>query len=463
MTPDCELLRQYAEEGDEAAFTEVVRRHVNLVYSVTLRVTRDAPSAQDVTQGVFTAMARQAKGLSSHATLAGWLHTCARYLALKAVRGEQRRRTREQEASLMHDDPAPESDWEQLRPLLDEAVGRLREHERDAVVLRFFEGLSHRDVGAALGLNENTARKRVDQALEKLRAHFARRGVTAASALLATTISAHSVQAAPADFAAGVAGVSLAGAGAAGAFGKTFYYTMKIKIAIVTAFMLAAATPVVVQHREIVRLEDQLAAATQEAASARQEAAREKQRAAQLDASMTALPETAKTPAAPGNATPALPEATAVAAAANEANGQVASALVEAAKVTLAKIGRLGPNDSLPFDEATAAAVRAWVAQNPQDVEQWLNTVPEDNKQREHTMEAMILMEISADPQNAFALANTITDDTVRGNRLFDVISQWAKADPAAATQAVQTANVADAERARLLTLVKMVTSSANP
>jgi RNA polymerase sigma factor (sigma-70 family) len=216
MLPDSDLLRQFADHGNEAAFAELVRRHAYFVYSVAVRVTCSGALAQDVTQAVFTAMARLAGKLRHYETLLGWLHTTTRHLAINTVRGEVRRRAREQEATAMQQNSTtPETNWAEIGPLLDEAVGQLKETDRDAVLLRFFKHFSHQEVGAALGLGEDAARKRVDRALEKLREHFARRGVTASSALLATAIAENSVQAAPVGLAQNVSSASLAAAGAA--------------------------------------------------------------------------------------------------------------------------------------------------------------------------------------------------------------------------------------------------------
>ncbi len=216
MKPDCELLRQYAVHGDDAAFTEVVRRHVNLVHASALRLLNgNAAMAQDVTQIVFTDLARKAGGLTQHTSVAGWLHTSVRFAAANAVRSEQRRRLREQEASAMSDQTnVHETAWMQMRPLIDEAVGQLHEPERDAVLLRFFEEKSHREVGVALGLTENAARMRVERGLEKLRTHLARHGIIASVVLLAATLSAHAASTpAPAVLTAAVAGKALLNTG----------------------------------------------------------------------------------------------------------------------------------------------------------------------------------------------------------------------------------------------------------
>src|ERR1019366_3368093 len=116
MTTDSQLLASFARTNSEDAFAELVQRHVNLVHSAALRqVNGDAHLAQDVTQMVFTDLARKAAALASHRVLAGWLFTSTRFAAAKLVRGEQRRRTREQEAQLMNElsqqDPAAQLDW----------------------------------------------------------------------------------------------------------------------------------------------------------------------------------------------------------------------------------------------------------------------------------------------------------------------------------------------------------------
>jgi RNA polymerase sigma factor (sigma-70 family) len=267
MTPESELLRQFAERGDEAAFTELVRRYVDLVHSAALRqVGGRTHLAQDVAQSVFLALARSAGPLSHRASIVGWLYTTTRFTAAKILRSERRRARREHEAFAMPTpDPALEFNWESLRPVLDEAVCQLHATDREAVLLRFFQNRSHAEVGAALGLREDAARKRVDRALEKLRAHFARRGVTVSSALLASVIGANSVQAAPAGLAATLSDFALAGVAGAGAGAtllKTISMTIKTKSAWAAAVILVAATiATITQQREITQLREQLAVA----------------------------------------------------------------------------------------------------------------------------------------------------------------------------------------------------------
>jgi RNA polymerase sigma factor (sigma-70 family) len=223
VTPDPELLGRYCDQRDEAAFAELVRRHVKLVYGTALRLAQgETPLAEDVTQTVFTDLARKAAKLRGHATVAGWLHTGARFAAAKSIRAERLRRTREQEASAMNeltttlDDPT----WTQMRPLIDEAVGRLGEYERNAVLLRFFQDKSYREIGDLLGVSEDAARMRVERALERLRGQFARRGLTASAAFIASALGASAASVPAAGFSATLAQKSLAGAAVATGTGK---------------------------------------------------------------------------------------------------------------------------------------------------------------------------------------------------------------------------------------------------
>jgi len=250
MNTDTELLRTFIDKGDEAAFAEVVRRQADLVYSVALRVTRNPALARDATQTVFTILAREARSLVGYDTLVGWLHTTARHTAINLVRGEERRRAREQEATLMQNEiESTTLNWEAVGPLLDEAVDALAETDRKAILLRFFQNQSHQEVGAVLGLGEDAARKRVDRALEKLRTHFARMGVAAPSALLATVIASNSVQAAPSEVVTAATSGALSGAVTAGVAGggflATFMMSTPIKIFLAVVAILAVTAVMV--------------------------------------------------------------------------------------------------------------------------------------------------------------------------------------------------------------------------
>ncbi len=215
-----ELLQDYARRGSETAFAELVRRHIALVYSVALRRTGIAAHAEEITQAVFIILARKAASLRAGTILEGWLYETARLTALSFLRAERRRQFREQEAymqSTQNENSAPEAVWNRLAPLLDEAMARLGQKDRDAMILRFFKDQSVRDVAAALQVSEPAAQRRVLRALEKLRKFFTKRGVSLTTAILAGTISANSVQAAPVALAKSVTAVAIAkGAAASG-------------------------------------------------------------------------------------------------------------------------------------------------------------------------------------------------------------------------------------------------------
>ncbi len=217
MLSDGELLGRYIDESSEAAFSELVARHVNLVYFAALRrVGFDTHCANDVTQRVFTDLARKAGQLKSRPSLAGWLHTATRFVAAELVRREQRRRTHEQEAHAMNELNAPAFQAaSRFDPVLDEVLDVLSERDRDAVLLHFFEGRSFVEVGAALSVSADAARMRVNRALEQLRSALVKRGVESTAAALAATLTAQSGLAAPASVASAVAvtAMKLAAAG----------------------------------------------------------------------------------------------------------------------------------------------------------------------------------------------------------------------------------------------------------
>ena len=201
---DQQLLRDYAAHRSDAAFAELVRRHIDLVYSAALRMVCDAHLAQDVTQGAFVALAKNAGRLAGHPVLSGWLHRTGQNLAANAVRSEVRRRAREQEAAAMNQLLAAGTDasWEVISPHLDAALGELNETERDAVLLRYFERKSARDMAKILGTTEDTAQKRVSRAVERLREFLSRRNATIGAGGLVALISANAVQSAPTGLAA---------------------------------------------------------------------------------------------------------------------------------------------------------------------------------------------------------------------------------------------------------------------
>src|SRR5271163_3233101 len=176
---DMELLRQYDRQGSEAAFAALVQRHVNLVYSAAFRHVGIDAHAGEITQAIFIILARKAAGLRADTILDAWLYETTRLTALSFQRGERRRQFREQEAYMQStlQESADVSIWNQLAPLLDEAMARLGSKDREAVVLRFFKEKSLSEVAVAMKTTEAAAQSRVHRAVEKLRLFFTKRGV----------------------------------------------------------------------------------------------------------------------------------------------------------------------------------------------------------------------------------------------------------------------------------------------
>ena len=206
---DLELLARYSRQHAEDAFTELVRRHLGLVYSAALRQVRLPQLAEEIAQSAFMDLARHAAKLKPDTILTAWLYQVARRTAIDVVRREASRQLREQTAAEMNVMNATADDWTQVEPLLDEAMHALDETDRAAVLLRYFENKSLRDVGAALGTTDNAAGKRINRAVERLREFFAKRGVTVGTSGLVAVISANAVQAAPVGLAATIAAAAL--------------------------------------------------------------------------------------------------------------------------------------------------------------------------------------------------------------------------------------------------------------
>lgn len=255
MVEDAELLRRYAEDGAQDAFAELVRRHLGLVYFGALRRTSDAHLAADVCQTVFIALAQEARALRSHPALPGWLFAVTKNTAINLQLAQQRRRRREQEALTMHDLSSPEDravDWERLRPLLYAALDVLSERDREAVLLRFFGGRSFGEIGRALRLTEENARKRVDRALHTLQGALSRRGIASTTAAIGGALGAEALAQPPAALAAAISAAATAGAvaGTAVTTGTLSFILMaKIKIGIVGAVAAAGFVAVLLQFQ----------------------------------------------------------------------------------------------------------------------------------------------------------------------------------------------------------------------
>jgi RNA polymerase sigma factor (sigma-70 family) len=206
---DLDLLEQFAREGSQDAFATLVNRHLNLVYSAALRQVPSRQLAEEVVQSAFTDLARSASNLAPNTILTAWLYQVTRRTAIDVVRREVRRQKREQTALELNTMNAPEAQWTHIAPLLDDAMNELDDADRTAVLLRYFENKSLREVGESLGTSEDAAQKRVSRAVERMREFFSRQGVPVGANGLIAVLSANAVQTAPVGFAATISAVGI--------------------------------------------------------------------------------------------------------------------------------------------------------------------------------------------------------------------------------------------------------------
>ena len=249
---DHQLLAVFARTESGPAFAALVARYVNLVYSTALRFTGNTHHAEEITQAVFIILARKAGKLSPRVVLSGWLYQVARLTSANFIKGEIRRQRREQEAYMQSTlNESTNDGWQEIAPLLDEAMGKLGKTDRDAVVLRYFENKSAAEIGAVLRMPEETARKRVNRALEKLHRYFGKHGISSTTAIIAGAISTNSVHAAPVMLAKTVTPVAIAKGSTATATTMTLvkgalklmnWTRLKIAMATCVAILLAVGT-----------------------------------------------------------------------------------------------------------------------------------------------------------------------------------------------------------------------------
>jgi RNA polymerase sigma factor (sigma-70 family) len=250
---DAALLHAYVRERDEAAFSELVRRHVDLVHTAAFRrVGGDARKAQEVTQQVFIDLAKKAAALTRHPALPAWLHRSTRFVAANLRREEHRRRAREEISARETDTVSaspfePAADWTQLAPVLDAALDTLGETDRQVVVLRHFSQLSFAEIGATLRVSEAAAQMRAARALEKLRRALQKRGVTSTASALGLALGANTVTAAPAGIATStLAAVSATGSVAAAGAGAGLFTVItsstKLTLGTVAALSITVGT-----------------------------------------------------------------------------------------------------------------------------------------------------------------------------------------------------------------------------
>ncbi len=267
MKSDTDLLRSYVSQNSGEAFTEIVRRNVCFLHSCILRrVGGDSHLAEDITQKVFSDLARKAPALTKLASVSGWLYVSANVASAEVVRKERRRKARESEVSRMSGMLAQEGaqtweEWSRVRDLLDDLICGLNQIDRDVVVLRFFSKKTYVEIAEDQSITEEGARKRVERAIEKLRAKLSGSGVTSSMEALETVLKKQPDNEIPQRLADRVAGVALVEFGATGAATSWLLSLVRVstsKAATMGMVFVAAALLVAWQHYKNILLEAQI-------------------------------------------------------------------------------------------------------------------------------------------------------------------------------------------------------------
>jgi RNA polymerase sigma factor (sigma-70 family) len=253
---DAELLERLARDRSRDAFEQIVRRHIDLVYSAAQRRVRDPHLAEDVTQAVFLMFWQRPQSLRRRTHLIGWLYQSTKYAAANALRMQRRRKAHEAAAgALPRSEQRMDSLWKDVEPVLDNALDSLSRSDRQVILLRYFRGLSVKELSGLLNVNENAAAKRVSRAIERLRVALVRRGVGTETPALATILVRRAVEQAPASVIHAATSTGAAAASAAataiakGAFVMIAAQKATLIAALVVIALLVPATVGVIARR----------------------------------------------------------------------------------------------------------------------------------------------------------------------------------------------------------------------
>jgi RNA polymerase sigma factor (sigma-70 family) len=187
---DGQLLERFALEQDEAAFAVLVQRHGPLVWGVCRRLLHNEQDVEDAFQATFLVLVRKANSVRKRGSVGSWLYGVARRVAARARQRAELRREKEGRVSATPSaEPAEGAQWEEVRPLLDEEIGRLPEKYRLPVILCYLDGRTNEEAARQLGCPKGTIATRLAWARERLRSRLSRRGVTLSAGALAVLLS----------------------------------------------------------------------------------------------------------------------------------------------------------------------------------------------------------------------------------------------------------------------------------
>jgi RNA polymerase sigma factor (sigma-70 family) len=199
---DRDLLGSFAENRDQGAFAELVRRHGPMVLAACRRILANPHDAEDAFQAVFLVLARKAATLPARESVAGWLFEVARRVALEA-RGEAVRWHARSERPVRPvggpaPDPLAEVSGRELCSAVDDELGRLPPDLRGPLVLCYLEGVPRDEAAGRLGVTLGTLKRRLAEGRDVLRDRLARRGLAPAALLGLLAASASAPAAVPA-------------------------------------------------------------------------------------------------------------------------------------------------------------------------------------------------------------------------------------------------------------------------
>jgi RNA polymerase sigma factor (sigma-70 family) len=194
---DAELLRRWVADRDEAAFELMLWRHGPMVLGVCRRILRDGHLAEDAMQATFLALVRKAASIGRSEAVAGWLYRVAYRVALEAKARAARWPPGDADGlDALTILPSETAVWRDLRPVLDEELGRLSAKYRVPFVLHYLEGRTNEEVARELGCPVGTVLSRLGRARERLRFRLIRRGLALSAGALAASLTGNALSAA---------------------------------------------------------------------------------------------------------------------------------------------------------------------------------------------------------------------------------------------------------------------------
>ncbi|MFC1759172.1 RNA polymerase sigma factor [Planctomycetota bacterium] len=201
--PDRELLTSYVRDGDQPAFTQLVRRHAGLVMGVCRRTTRDSHHAEDAFQATFMVLAKNARKVRNPDALSSWLHGVAYRTSLRLNRKLNRKTMRQlsknvnEEQMVVSGDPFEKLTNQFANQKTDEELHQLPEQLRTPMVLRYLSGKSNAEIADQLGLSVSAVEGRLKRAKSKLRARLMRHGISVGAVVAALAVTRKSEAAIP--------------------------------------------------------------------------------------------------------------------------------------------------------------------------------------------------------------------------------------------------------------------------